>query len=55
MSLKENLMKLHIVLFSALLALGFGTNALAVGKNPFNEPCRADDGCTIPYVHWEQG
>lgn len=48
-------MKLHIVLFSALLTLGIGVNALAADRNPFNEPCRAEDGCTVPYVHWEEG
>lgn len=48
-------MKLRYVFFSALLALCFGANASAAGKNPFTQPCRADDGCTIPYVHWEEG
>lgn len=52
-SLKESDMKLYVVLLSALLALGFGANAIAADKNPFTQPCRADDGCTIPYVHWE--
>lgn len=24
------------------------------GKNPFSEPCRKEDGCTIPYVRYEK-
>ncbi|QOY72416.1 hypothetical protein [Pseudomonas sp. OST1909] len=48
-------MKLRYVLFSVLLTLGFGANASAAGKNPFAEPCRADDGCYTFYVHWVEG
>ena len=24
------------------------------GSNPFNSPCNAEDGCTIPYVTYEE-